>query len=164
MTRKQAWLCVTALLLVLASAVWGTLVMAASSPDNRVAPVAAPITVTTTADTLSCGTPCSLRGAIMVASPRDTIEIPAGTYTLTLLLDLTIDKSLSLEGAGSGDTIIQAAAGEGIADFRVLKITGDSRPNVAISNVTIRHGGGRDGGGISNSGGTLTISGSTISG
>ena len=100
----------------------------------------------------------------MVASPRDTIEIPAGTYTLTLLLDLTIDKSLSLEGAGSGDTIIQAAAGEGIADFRVLKITGDSRPNVAISNVTIRHGGGRDGGGISNSGGTLTISGSTISG
>ena len=47
-----------------------------------------------------------------------------------------------MTGAGSGDTIIQAAAQPDVADHRVLKITDGV---VAISGVTIRHGkGGSD--------------------
>ena len=119
------------------------------------------ITVNTTGDTNSCGTPCSLRGAILVANSGDTIVIPAGTYTLTSLFELTINKSLTLAGAGSGDTIIQAAAVTGLADFRVFHIT---KVAVAISGVTIRNGKPTgDGGGILNEG-TLTLTDSSISG
>ena len=56
------------------------------------------------------GGPGSLRQALADASSGDTIVIPTGTYTLTLGSELTINKSLTLTGAGSGETIIQAAA------------------------------------------------------
>ena len=159
MTRKQGWLCATALLLVLGTAVWGTLVMAASGSQDGISP-AATITVTTTGDTVGCGTPCSLRGAIMAADSGDTIVIPAGIYTLTLDAELTIEKSLALEGAGSGESIIQAAIEPAVADFRVFNIAGG---NVTISGVTIRHGEiSGNGGGINNTG-TLSLSSSTVS-
>ena len=128
---------------------------------------AATLTVTTTGDTNSCGTPCSLRGAIAVANSGDTIDIPAGTYTLSLGTELTIGKSLTLAGAGSGATIIQAAVSSADATFRVFNITNGNV--VAISDVTIRHGKANgsapanSGGGIYNSG-TLTLTNSTVSG
>ena len=125
------------------------------------------LTVTKTEDTDDgvCDGDCSLREAIAAASAGDGIEIPTGTYTLTLGSELVIDEDLTLTGSGAGSTIIQAAAEPGGADYRVLQI---ATGNVAISNITIRHGknnvygdaGG--GGGIHNSG-TLTLTNSTVS-
>ena len=130
------------------------------------------LTVTKTADTNdgSCDPDdCSLREAIARAEDRDTIIIPAGTYTLTLDAELGIDKDLTLTGADPGGTIIQASSvnpvlspdDPGVADFRVFNITGGT---VAISGLTIRHGKtSGDGGGMLNSG-TLTLTNSTVSG
>ena len=103
----------------------------------------------------TCDQDCSLREAIAVADSGDTIIIPIGTYTLTLGAELAIGTNLTLNGAGSGDTIIQAAASSADATTRVFNITGGV---VAIAGATIRHG--RDsgfGGGIFNAGGTLTL-------
>ena len=162
MARKRVWLYATAVLLLLGIVLWTTLVMAANSSQARNSSAGATITVTTTADTLSCGTPCSLRGAIAVANSGDTIVIPTGTYTLSLDAELAIGKSLTLNGAGFGDTIIQAATAPDVADFRVFNITGGT---VAISSMTIQNGNpiGASGEGIRNSG-ALTLTNSTVSG
>ena len=88
--------------------------------------------------------------------------MPKGVYTLTLGSELVIDKSLTLSGAGSGDTIVQAAANSGDANHRVFKITSG---DVAISSVGIRHGKIEgNGGGIWTAGTTLTVTNSNISG
>ena len=95
------------------------------------------------------------------------VNIPMGTYTLTQGTELLIDTSLTLDGAGSGDTIIQAAASSADATSRVLLITGDAA--VGISEVTIRNGkasGGFPtdrGGGIWNQG-TLAVTRIAVSG
>ncbi len=150
----------------------GTIWPAQAQPGR--APNAATLTVTTTADNINCGTLCSLRGAIVVASPGDTIDILAGVYTLTSGVELAIGKDLTLRGAGAKTTIIQAAAvnpvlapnDPGVATSRVFNITGG---NVTISGVTIRHGKSSgsnvagNGGGILNSG-TLTLTNDTIEG
>ena len=162
MARKRAWWAsIAAALLAAAGLAWPALVLAAPSTQPVVRPLAATLTVTTTADTTTCGAPCSLRGAIAAANSGDTIIIPAGTFTLTLDAELGIDKDLTLTGAGSGDTIIQAAISTADTTSRVFKITNG---NVAIFGVTIQHGNTIDnGGGIWNSG-TLTLTQSTVSG
>ena len=154
-----------------------------------------PITVTKMDDTNDgfCGVAdCSLREAIGSGDSGDSINIPMGTYTLTLGTELVINKNLTLTGAGSGDSIIQAAASSADATSRVFKIA--SGNNVAVSDLTIRHGkasgsfpadrggsilnegtlslnnsGVSDssasfGGSISNNSGTLTLTNSTVSG
>ena len=95
-------------------------------------------------------TTCSLRGAIIVAnidgpidgcpagSGVDTVHVPAGVYTLTLGAELRINFDLNLIGDWPEATMIQAAAGPGIAAHRVLKA--DRFTTVAISGVTIRYG------------------------
>ena len=153
-------------ILILAMLVIPVLLAVVWMPGS-VAQGAATLTVTTTADTNSCGTPCSLRGAIDAANSGDTVSVPTGTYTLTQGTELLIDKSLTLTGAGSGDTIIQAATSPAVATSRVFHITIGN--NVAISEVAIRHGkasGGFPagyGGGIYNSS-TLTLTNSTVTG
>ena len=82
-----------------------------------------------------CDGDCSLREAIGAASSGDTITVPTGTYTLTSEQQLTIDESVTLKGAGSGDTIIQAATSAGVASWRVFVIS--SGTNVSISGVTM---------------------------
>jgi CSLREA domain-containing protein len=126
---------------------------------------AATLTVTKTTDTNDgvCDVDCSLREAIAVASPGDAITIPAGTYTLTFGSELLISKNLTLTGAGSATTIVEAATGAGVASWRVFNVASG---NVAISGLTIRHGNlaGISGGGINNSfTGTLTLTNSTVS-
>ena len=121
------------------------------------------LTVTKTGDTSDglCNADCSLREAIAAAASGDTVSVPAGTYTLTLGSELTIGKTLAVEGSGSGDTIIQAHAQQNSATHRVFHVTGD---NVAISAVTIRHGNPSSvSGGIWNEGGTLTLTDSSVS-
>ena len=118
----------------------------------------ATLTVTTTTD----GGAGSLRQAIADAAPGDTIDFPAGTYTLTTGAELVIDKNLTLNGAGAGSTIIEAATSSAAATSRIFNITGGA---VAIADVTVRNGRitAGLGGGINNLG-TLTVTNSIVSG
>ena len=123
----------------------------------------ASLDVTKTADTDdgACDADCSLREAIAAALAGDTINVPIGTYTLTMGTELIINVDLTLTGAGSGDTIIQAAASSADATSRVFNITSAT---VAISDVTIQNANTVGaGGGIINSFGTLTLTNSTVS-
>ncbi|MFQ5614113.1 MAG: PKD domain-containing protein [Anaerolineae bacterium] len=112
----------------------------------------------------------SLREAICAANTdagADAITLPAGTYTLALsganedgnaTGDLDIMGHLTLNGAGAASTIING----GRID-RVLHIF--SGVVVEINGVTITNGStGIWGGGIYNSGGTLTLNNSIVSG
>jgi len=138
---------------------------------------AANLSVNDTSDSLVAGDgKCTLREAIINAnsdtdttagdcaagSGADTITVPAGTYTLTFGSELVIQTDLTLNGAGANSTIIEAATDPGVANFRVFFINGG---NIAISGLTIRHGGGGavNGGGIAKDSGTLTLSNSIVS-
>ena len=109
----------------------------------------ATITVTKTGDTDDgvCDGDCSLREAMAAAGIGNKIDIPEGTYTLTVGPELVIDKFLILEGAGRDLTIIQAAPGPGLATHRVLSV---GSVTVSIADITIRYGNavGGLGGGI----------------
>jgi hypothetical protein len=88
--------------------------------------------------------------------PVTPLTFRGEVYTETL----TIDKNLTIQGAGAGSTIIQAAASRNTASDSVFTITGGP---VTIEGVTIRYGNSSDGGGINNSaGGDLTINNSII--
>ena len=103
---------------------------------------AAELTVTKTEDTFDgiCDDDCSLREAIAVADPGDNIVVPAGIYTLTLGVQITIEQDLSLSGSGADVTIIQAALDPDVVDYPIFSIR---RTNVVtISGMTIRHGHG----------------------
>ena len=123
----------------------------------------ASLDVTKTADTDdgACDADCSLREATLYSVAGDTINIPTGDYTLTMGTELFIAKDLTLNGAGFGGTIIQAATDPNVANFRVFNITSGT---VAISGVTIRNGDiAGNGGGLLNAA-SLTLNSSTVSG
>ena len=117
---------------------------------------AASFTVTKPADTNdgTCNADCSLREAIRAANASagpHTIMIPAGTYTLSIAGadenaaatgDLDILQSMSLIGAGSGSTIIQAGASAGSGIDKVFSVNPnfDTALNVTFSGMTIRYG------------------------
>jgi trimeric autotransporter adhesin len=100
---------------------------------------------------------CTLRAAVQEANAlfgTDTINVPAGTFSLGSQLYLS--SSLSLVGASNSTTIIQ----ETVAD-RVIAITSSSAA-IGIENLTIQNSGAPAdflGGGISiwNSGNTVTL-------
>jgi len=106
---------------------------------------------------------CSLRAAIQEAnalSSADVIDLPAGTYALTLPSALPdISGDLTINGAGLNSTVI-----DGGEQYRVFSI-GSHNPlyQVAISGVKITGGKAPDmGGGIINRG-DLTVTDSQIS-
>lgn len=105
-------------------------------------------------------TPCRTIGrAIEVAVPGDIIDIAAGEYTEVL----TIDKSLTLRGAGQDNvTILQGGTGEPGTFIlgRVITISGDN-PQVSISDLVIRNGAPPFGVGVSQGGG-LRVADSTL--
>jgi hypothetical protein len=106
----------------------------------------------------------SLREAILMANPGDTIEVPPGDYRLTSG-QLRIDTDLLLRGTGgAGVTTIQS-----MGNFRVLCITGGI--DVTLDGLTIHGGraspGGNDcpdghGGGISSTANSLSVTNSWI--
>lgn len=124
------------------------------APVQRVS--AATFTVTKTADTNdgACNADCSLREAIRAAnvSPGPhTISIPPGTYTLSLVGanenaaatgDLDILQSMTLQGAGSASTIIQAGANAGSGIDKVFSVNPNFNValNVTFTGMTIRYG------------------------
>ncbi|MBP1991618.1 cadherin-like beta sandwich domain-containing protein [Paenibacillus eucommiae] len=119
---------------------------------------------------------CSVRAALMEANElagADVINIPAGTYTLTLG-QLEIKDHVKLVGTSGNpaNTYIQAANSAAAATHRVLEINPDLNAagyDVTIQGLTIRHGkapddNGYGGGGIGGDVGdkTLVISNSVI--
>jgi CSLREA domain-containing protein len=128
--------------------------------------------VTKTDDTFDgvCNADCSLREAISAANadPGSTVNIPAGTYTITrtgrdedanATGDFDILEEMTISGAGYTSTIIDGAGLD-----RVFEVTGSSTPfNVEIGNLTVQNGdvlidGNPDeGGGIKSNDADLTL-------
>jgi hypothetical protein len=110
---------------------------------------------------------CSLRAAVMEANAltgQDTIVLPSGTFNLQLpgnnedsglTGDLDLTGTVTLLGAGSGLTIVDAT----LLSDRVFDVLTGAQ--VSMSDLTIQHGiiptaGVKSGGGVLNSG-TLTL-------
>ncbi|HYE15415.1 MAG TPA: hypothetical protein VD968_13310, partial [Pyrinomonadaceae bacterium] len=107
---------------------------------------------------------CSLREAIINAnndaqthadcpsgSGADTITLPAGTYTtdqgfsdedFSAEGDLDIRSNITINGAGAGTTIIEAASTPGAASDRVLHVVSGT---VVLNDLTVRNGKAPDG-------------------
>ncbi len=93
---------------------------------------------------------CSLRAAISEANAfagPDVITLPAGIYTNTLVAanednnlggDLDINSDITINGANSATTIVQAATTAGVASERVFHMR-YSGPKV-LNDLTVRHG------------------------
>lgn len=136
------------------------------------------ITVTTTNDELNNDGDCSLREAIQAANQNtvvdncaagvgdDEINLPAGTYTLTLpgdneennaSGDLDIQSNLTINGAGAISTTIDGNALDRVLDIPLNQV------RVIVKNLTVANGLAKfDGGGIRNNG-ALTLMHSIIS-
>jgi len=92
----------------------------------------------------------SLRAVLAAADPNDTINF---SVTGTILLtsgELTINKSLVINGPGAGKLSVERSAATGVPMFRILKIESG---NVRINGLTISQGRARtaakaSGGGI----------------
>ena len=115
---------------------------------------AATITVTTTADPVSPACPsttiCSLRGAVAAAGNGDVVMLGAGTYSVTQS-QILITAGITIQGTGSGTTIIDASASTPSNTSRAFKITGASQLSVTLEALSItgatlndtgRYGGG----------------------
>ena len=109
---------------------------------------------------------CTLRAAIQEANAlpgADTIQLPAGTYTLTIpgqseslaaTGDLNLNDPVNIIGHAAGDTIIDGGGHDRVFQVNAL---------ATISNVTIQHGTGFFGGGVwVNAGGVLTLQHSVV--
>ncbi len=139
----------------------GSALAALPQRPAQAAPLQATITVNTTADVYGGGT-CSLRNAIEAANTNaafggcpagtpgmDTIQLPAGTYTLAITNaggmnednnatgDLDIDEDLTIQGAGVGGTIINGGA---IDKVIAANPYCDHSVSVSISDLTITNG------------------------
>jgi CSLREA domain-containing protein len=137
------------------------LLLATPGVTVRSAPATTPYVVTTTVDEFGTGSSCSLREAIQSVNTNtdfggctgdgDVITLPAGFYTLTGAADednnatgdLDVRSNLTIYGAGSGTTFIQAGTNATNGVDRVLHIFDGY--TVGINDVTIRYGHAPDG-------------------
>lgn len=123
------------------------------------------VTETFDANDGACNSQCTLREAVIAANTcagPDVIEIPSGTYTVTLRGsgdergDLDVTDDVTIQGAGFDNTTITGASDW---NDRIFEIAGNDESTIVatIQNVAI-HGGdtSQDGGGIRNNG-TLTL-------
>ena len=147
------------------------------------------ITVNSFFDVVDSGdNSCTLREAIIAANrnmpsglvkgecpagtiiPADTIIVPAGTYTLTidgqdedsgLQGDLDITSSISIQGAGPNETIIQAGASLIYSVDRVFHV--NTSGSVHFEGLAIQHGYQSIPAGVASGGGILIEGNGTIS-
>ena len=133
---------------------------------------AATFTVGSTADSGGCakpptGTTCTLRQLVNSVPAGSTIDVPAGTYTLTAG-ELLIDQNLTINGDGARTTTVEQNPPAGTPTARVFDIQRDPAsgvaPTVSISGLEILFGkaspaspNANAGGNILNEG-TLTLS------
>ena len=170
--NRARWFRNVSFLLRLASALVFLLVLAGTSR-------AATFSVNSTADAVdanpgngvcaTAGGVCTLRAAIQEANilggGPHTINVPAGTYTLTIAGtgensaargDLDINAGMTISGAGAGSTIIQAGTNPTNGIDRVFDVDPAATGGftVGMSNMTIQYGRetGTGGGGILNQG------------
>ncbi len=96
----------------------------------------------------------TVRKAIESATGGYTIYIGVGTFTE---YGVTVDKNLTIRGAGKDSTIVQAHAEKGMAGDRVFRVL--ETFETSFKNLTIRHGvsGSDGGGGILFAGTALTV-------
>ena len=139
--------------LIILGLLLGAALFALSTP--LVAHAVATITVDTLADENdgSCSDgDCSLRDAIAVAAPGDTIDFGVGvTGTITLTLGkLTVGRDLTICGPGTDDLTISGN------NASVIFWISDG-VSATISALTIADGHAQDGGGLINLGGSLTM-------
>lgn len=118
--------------------------------ENRLAPAALTLTVTTTQDETLNNFKLSLREAITQANNNpgpDTIILPAGVFKITrdpdsVLWDVTgdfnIKDSVTIKGAGAGVTIIDAQQKD--RAFMVFGSSSTSPINVTFEGLTILNG------------------------
>ena len=90
------------------------------------------LTLTANADVVNAasGSPAALRAAVDAANVGDTVQIPAGTFAFAGTV--TIDKSITLQGAGQTETVL---IGENLNNDGILRVTAD---NVTILDMTLR--------------------------
>ncbi len=108
----------------------------------------------------------SLRQAIVDAVDGDeiTFTLASGTETITILSELAIAESLTINGsnsAGSGVEVTVQVTAPGTSTFRVFNIDA-SEKTVAISNMTIKGGDVSSFEGISMFGGSILINTGTL--
>jgi CSLREA domain-containing protein len=152
-----------------------TIVAAGLSLNAVVARVGQPstISVTTTNDDFTNNGNCSLREAIRAANTdsavdacpagdgADTILLPAGVYTLSIIGanenadatgDLDLASDLTIHGAGADTTIIDGHQLDRVFDIQLLA-------TITITSLTIQNGasGDNSGGAILHSGAALTL-------
>lgn len=109
-------------------------------------------------DCLNHASPCASIGhAVDQAGTGDTIHAAAGVFTESF----EIDKSLTLQGAGTASTILQAHGQPGQASGRVLFVA--SGHEVTIRGMTIRHGNAISGSTTAGSGAGLYNDGADLS-
>lgn len=99
---------------------------------------------------------CSLRQAVDKAASGDTITLPAGTYDLSSSLpEISLDKSVTISGAGARTTTVASSGETGIFNDDDLSSSG----TVTISGVTMSGGmAGGPGGALDlSSGGTFNF-------
>lgn len=125
---KATLVAATLLLSVAASVTWGA-TFVVDSPLDEVDAVPGDGSCQTLSGT------CTLRAGVQEANAlagADAIEVPAGTYVLSSLA-LDVRESLTVEGAGAADTII-----DGNGATRVFQ--GGVGLTLTVSGVTIRNG------------------------
>jgi hypothetical protein len=146
--------------MVVALAIWLCLALGMAWLTTQVAAAPAAIVyvdASSGADAPGCGAvgnPCATIKYTIdnVAVANDTIHVATGAY----VENITIDKNLTLQGAGAGNTIV-----DGNATDRVITVTNDAM--VTLNGMTIQNGNAIRGGGIRNDGsGTVHVNNSAI--
>lgn len=157
MSQKNTLKPLMPLLLVLLAPVLALAALMSHAPRSQAAPTAVLYVNAATGndsnDCLSAGTACAtIAGAFAKAADGDTIEIAAGVYNE---YDVVIDKAMTLNGAGIGNTIVDAG-GNG----RLFYFTKD----FTLANMTLQNGQRPSGGDIFDEGGGALLVGSLSTG
>ncbi len=105
---------------------------------------------------------CSLRDAIALANPGDTILF-AGDYTIYLSSTLAITQQLTIDGSGRAITVSGDTGNDGSPNVRVFEINAGAVVTLSHLSVVSGTSATGDGGGILNNG-VLTVISSTLSG